>query len=80
MYEGVSKSYKVVKLEEKTEYIFRISAQNEAGEGPFSNLYTFLTTAAQPPQLKSMNISSFLLSAFDNCVQYFDEPPQIDVS
>ncbi|KAG7250401.1 hypothetical protein CRUP_001564, partial [Coryphaenoides rupestris] len=37
-----------LKLNESTSYTFRIQAFNEAGQGPFSNVYTF-TTPRSPP-------------------------------
>lgn len=48
----MSQSYKVVRLEENTEYRLRICASNEAGTGPYSPVAHFSTVKAPPPPLK----------------------------
>lgn len=48
LYKGPCHTHKVQRLNESTSYMFRIQAFNEAGEGPFSNVYTF-TTPRSPP-------------------------------
>lgn len=55
IYDGINHSHKVSKLSEDTEYTFRICASNEAGQGPYSDHYTFKTTKAPPPALKGKN-------------------------
>lgn len=60
-YEGTSHGYKFSKLNECTNYIFRISARNEVGEGPYSDEVTFATTRALPPTLKSIDAVNWLL-------------------
>ena len=52
VYSGNNHSYKAAKLMENTEYRFRISAQTDAGQGPFSTVYTFRTLYTPPPQVK----------------------------
>ncbi|KAJ3590594.1 hypothetical protein NHX12_008544 [Muraenolepis orangiensis] len=43
VYKGPCHTHKVQRLNESTSYTFRIQAFNEAGQGPFSNVYTFTT-------------------------------------
>ena len=52
-YSGTSVSHRVNKLNEKSTYRFRICASNEAGQGPFSQVYQFTTAYAHPPPVKS---------------------------
>lgn len=52
IYRGPSHTYKVQRLTEFTCYSFRIQAASEAGEGPFSETYTFSTTKSVPPTIK----------------------------
>lgn len=52
IYRGPSHTYKVQRLIESSSYNFRIQAISEAGEGPFSDTYTFCTTKSVPPALK----------------------------
>jgi hypothetical protein len=52
VYSGNNHSYKAAKLVENTEYRFRISAITEAGQGPFSTVYTFRTSYTPPPPVK----------------------------
>lgn len=52
IYRGPSHTYKVQRLTEFTCYSFRIQAASEAGEGPFSETYTFSTTKSVPPPSK----------------------------
>jgi hypothetical protein len=53
VYNGPSNSFKVNKLQESTNYLFRISASNETGQGKFSDIYKFTTTKSPPVILKS---------------------------
>ncbi len=41
------------KLSENSRYRFRVSASNQAGQGPFSKVYEYITAYALPPPLKS---------------------------
>lgn len=52
VYSGNNHTYKASKLVENMEYRYRISAITEAGQGPFSNVYTFRTSYAPPPSVK----------------------------
>ncbi|XP_036380108.1 fibronectin type-III domain-containing protein 3A-like isoform X1 [Megalops cyprinoides] len=52
LYRGPCHTHKVQRLTESTSYSFRIQALNEAGEGPFSDVYTFTTPRSPPPPLK----------------------------
>uniref|UniRef100_A0A8C7ZI77 Fibronectin type III domain containing 3Ba n=1 Tax=Oryzias sinensis TaxID=183150 RepID=A0A8C7ZI77_9TELE len=56
IYHGPSHTYKVQRLIESTSYNFRIQAISEAGEGPFSGIYTFCTTKSVPPALKAPRV------------------------
>ncbi|XP_078522107.1 fibronectin type III domain-containing protein 3B isoform X1 [Lissotriton helveticus] len=57
IYRGPSHTYKVQRLTESTDYSFRIQAQNDAGEGPFSDICTFCTTKAIPPAIKAPRVT-----------------------
>lgn len=57
LYQGSSNTYKVNKLNESSEYVFRVCAINEAGQGPWSDLCTVSTSKAPPSQLKCPTIS-----------------------
>ncbi|CAH6789245.1 Fndc3b [Phodopus roborovskii] len=57
IYRGPSHTYKVQRLTEFTCYSFRIQAASEAGEGPFSETYTFSTTKSIPPTLKAPRVT-----------------------
>lgn len=57
IYRGPSHTYKVQRLTEFTCYSFRIQATSEAGEGPFSDTYTFSTTKSVPPTLKAPRVT-----------------------
>ena len=50
VFSGPTTSHKVGKLQERTEYQFRIQASNDAGPGTFSDVVSFVTTA-QPPNI-----------------------------
>ncbi|KAM4628363.1 fibronectin type-III domain-containing protein 3A isoform 1-T8 [Polymixia lowei] len=50
---GPCHTHKVQRLNESTSYTFRIQAFNEAGEGPFSNVYTFTTPRSPPAPVKA---------------------------
>uniref|UniRef100_A0A8C9WKE9 Fibronectin type III domain containing 3Ba n=1 Tax=Scleropages formosus TaxID=113540 RepID=A0A8C9WKE9_SCLFO len=56
IYRGPSHTYKVQRLAESSIYNFRIQALSEAGEGPFSDTYTFSTTKSLPPALKAPRV------------------------
>ncbi|XP_003794341.1 fibronectin type III domain-containing protein 3B [Otolemur garnettii] len=56
IYRGPSHTYKVQRLTEFTCYSFRIQAASEAGEGPFSETYTFSTTKSVPPTIKAPRV------------------------
>uniref|UniRef100_UPI00398E58DB fibronectin type-III domain-containing protein 3A-like n=1 Tax=Pristiophorus japonicus TaxID=55135 RepID=UPI00398E58DB len=56
MYNGPCHTYKVQRLNESSAYNFRIQAYNDAGEGPFSEVYTFATTKSPPPPLKAPRV------------------------
>lgn len=53
LYRGPSHTYKVQRLNESTSYKFHIQACNEAGEGPFSDIYIFTTLRSPPIPLKA---------------------------
>uniref|UniRef100_A0A8C6LGS8 Fibronectin type III domain containing 3A n=1 Tax=Nothobranchius furzeri TaxID=105023 RepID=A0A8C6LGS8_NOTFU len=53
LYKGPCHTHKVQRLNESTSYTFRIQAFNEAGEGPFSSVYTFTTPRSPPAPLKA---------------------------
>lgn len=52
VYRGPSHTFKLQRLSESSRYCFRIQAVSEAGEGPFSETYTFSTTKSLPQTLK----------------------------
>ncbi|KAJ8387179.1 hypothetical protein AAFF_G00159910 [Aldrovandia affinis] len=56
VYQGRSHTYKVQRLTESSSYSFRIQAVSEAGEGPFSDAYTFNTIKSVPPTLKAPRV------------------------
>ncbi|XP_061575736.1 fibronectin type-III domain-containing protein 3A isoform X1 [Cololabis saira] len=56
LYKGPCNTHKVQRLNESTSYTFRIQAFNEAGEGPFSNVYTFTTPRSPPAPLKAPKV------------------------
>ncbi|XP_067896397.1 fibronectin type-III domain-containing protein 3A isoform X3 [Heterodontus francisci] len=53
LYRGPCHTHKVQRLSESTCYRFKIQACNEAGEGHFSDVYTFTTTKSPPSPLKA---------------------------
>ncbi|XP_004383532.1 fibronectin type III domain-containing protein 3B isoform X3 [Trichechus manatus latirostris] len=57
IYRGPSHTYKVQRLTEFTCYSFRIQAASDAGEGPFSETYTFSTTKSIPPTIKAPRVT-----------------------
>uniref|UniRef100_A0A8C9VIL0 Fibronectin type III domain containing 3B n=1 Tax=Scleropages formosus TaxID=113540 RepID=A0A8C9VIL0_SCLFO len=57
MYRGPSHTYKVQRLMEWSSYAFRIQAVSSAGEGPFSDTYTFNTAKSLPPALKAPRVT-----------------------
>uniref|UniRef100_A0A667ZGT6 Fibronectin type-III domain-containing protein 3A n=1 Tax=Myripristis murdjan TaxID=586833 RepID=A0A667ZGT6_9TELE len=56
LYKGPCHTHKVQRLNESTSYSFRIQAFNEAGEGPFSNVYTFTTPRSPPAPVKAPKV------------------------
>lgn len=54
VFNGATTSHKVGKLQERTEYQFRIQASNEAGPGSFSDTVSFVTTAQPPNTVKTL--------------------------
>ncbi|KAL0972654.1 hypothetical protein UPYG_G00192460, partial [Umbra pygmaea] len=56
LYRGPCHTHKVQRLSESTSYMFRIQAFNEAGQGPFSNVYTFTTPRSPPAPLKALRV------------------------
>nr|XP_057935077.1 fibronectin type-III domain-containing protein 3A isoform X2 [Doryrhamphus excisus]XP_057935078.1 fibronectin type-III domain-containing protein 3A isoform X2 [Doryrhamphus excisus]XP_057935079.1 fibronectin type-III domain-containing protein 3A isoform X2 [Doryrhamphus excisus]XP_057935080.1 fibronectin type-III domain-containing protein 3A isoform X2 [Doryrhamphus excisus] len=56
LYKGTCHTHKVQRLIESTSYAFRIQAFNEAGEGPFSSVYTFTTPRSPPAPLKAPKV------------------------
>lgn len=64
MYKGPCHTHKVQRLNESTSYTFRIQAFNEAGEGPFSNVYTFTTPRSPPAPVKGTVAALFLFLSF----------------
>ncbi|XP_067102005.1 fibronectin type-III domain-containing protein 3A isoform X1 [Osmerus mordax] len=56
LYRGPCHTHKVQRLNESTSYTFRIQAFNEAGEGPFSNVYTFTTPRSPPAPVKAPRV------------------------
>lgn len=65
LYKGPCHTHKVQRLNESTSYTFRIQAFNEAGEGPFSNVYTFTTPRSPPAPVKGIVAAlSFLFPSF----------------
>ena len=61
VYQGVQHMHKVTKLMESTLYEFRIFACNEAGEGPVSAIYTYITTKAPPAAPKGQLLTTYLI-------------------
>ncbi|XP_061099120.1 fibronectin type III domain containing 3Ba isoform X2 [Conger conger] len=57
IYRGPSHTYKVQRLTEYSSFSFRIQALSEAGEGPFSDVYTYTTTKSIPPALKAPRVA-----------------------
>ncbi|KAK3095390.1 hypothetical protein FSP39_014126 [Pinctada imbricata] len=64
IYQGSAHTFKVNKLAELTNYDFRLYASNAAGDGPYSDMYTFTTTMAPPPALKAPKVSEV---SFHSC-------------
>lgn len=58
IFSGSSTSHKVNKLQERTEYQFRIQASNDAGAGPFSDVVSFMTTSQPPNVVKGLSAES----------------------
>ncbi|KAM9820467.1 LOW QUALITY PROTEIN: fibronectin type-III domain-containing protein 3A [Neosynchiropus ocellatus] len=56
VYKGPCHTHKVQRLNESTSYTFRIQAFNEAGEGPFSGVYTFTTPRSPPAAVKAPRV------------------------
>lgn len=67
VYSGTGVSYKIAKLSENKCYKVRLFASNDAGQGPYSQLYEFKTAYAHPPPLKGnihYNDKFFSLSTY----------------
>ncbi|XP_072914559.1 fibronectin type-III domain-containing protein 3A-like isoform X2 [Hemitrygon akajei] len=56
IYSGPCHTYKIQRLNESSAYNFKIQAINDGGEGPFSEVYTFVTTRCPPPVLKAPKV------------------------
>ena len=56
IYSGTGLSYKIAKLSENRTYKIRLYASNDAGQGPYSQLYEFKTAYAHPPPIKGSDI------------------------
>ncbi|XP_033760580.1 fibronectin type-III domain-containing protein 3A-like isoform X1 [Pecten maximus] len=63
VYSGPAHAYKVNKLTEMSSYDFRIYASNVAGNGPYSEVFTFTTLKAPPPALKAPKIQDIQLTS-----------------
>ncbi|XP_021372749.1 fibronectin type-III domain-containing protein 3A-like isoform X2 [Mizuhopecten yessoensis] len=63
VYSGPAHAYKVNKLTEMSSYDFRIFASNVAGNGPYSEIFTFNTTKAPPPALKAPKVQDVQLTS-----------------
>ncbi|KAK7020755.1 Fibronectin type 3 domain [Halocaridina rubra] len=57
VYSGTNQNFKLVRLEENTEYRLRICASNEAGVGPYSPIVELSTTKAPPPPPKAPRVT-----------------------
>lgn len=61
VYKGNMNAFKAGKLNESTEYWFRVAACNEAGIGKWSDTFKFITTTAPPSVNKgNSNLSTYL--------------------
>ncbi|XP_073686685.1 fibronectin type III domain-containing protein 3B [Garra rufa] len=56
VYQGPSHTFKLQRLSESSRYCFRIQAVSKAGEGPFSETYSFSTTKSLPQTLKAPRV------------------------
>ena len=54
VYKGTANYFKVNKLQESTNYLFRISCLNETGQGKWSDIYKFKTTKSPPVITKGL--------------------------
>ncbi len=80
VYNGTGVSHKINKLGENSRYRFRISAANEAGQGPTSQVFEFKTAYAHPPPVKSKSI--IISSAIEGWHSqrlhtFFPAPPRV---
>ena len=69
IYSGTGVSYKIAKLSENRSYKVRLFASNDAGQGPYSQLYEFKTAYAHPPPIKgskSINQNKNRLNCVNN--------------
>ncbi|KAL3201525.1 hypothetical protein MRX96_012563 [Rhipicephalus microplus] len=57
LYQGPSRSYKALRLQENQTYRFRVRASSDAGDGPYSEPYSFTTSRAAPPAVKAPRAS-----------------------
>ncbi|XP_029462382.1 fibronectin type-III domain-containing protein 3A-like [Rhinatrema bivittatum] len=62
IYNGPCHTYKVQRLNESTVYNFKIQAYNDAGEGQFSEVYTFATTKSPPASLKAPKVHQLAIN------------------
>lgn len=53
IYNGPAHSFKANKLNENTEYRYRIAAMTDAGQGPFSTAFNFKTAFAHPGAVRA---------------------------
>jgi len=58
VYDGMSTSYTINKLNELTPYCCRIRSKNDAGEGDFSQPKIFYTKARPPPAIKDLECTN----------------------
>lgn len=63
VFNGPTTSYKVGKLQERTEYQFCIQACNDAGPGPFSDVVSFSTTVQPPIVVRGLSAESATYSS-----------------
>ena len=52
VYQGPLHTHKLTRLQETTEYEFRINARNTAGDGPYSEVFKCRTSKAPPPAVR----------------------------
>lgn len=77
LYKGPCHTHKVQRLNESTSYTFRIQAFNEAGEGPFSNVYMFTTLRSPPVPMKG-TVAAFFSSSLFLLILFCYHKPDVD--